>query len=679
MDDRRALVLKRPAEYEDSDAFRKCRSLHQKIGFVLDKWEESVGDICPSVSRQELSCAEKCLDEAEKKLWKLVACQMTGAIVGGTGQNNENVNTYSDNLQRPLNTQVECLQREVLTTRHSPAASNQLVRVQRCVQVQNLALHNVETAQPKLMSINSNQQVLNLLVDWYISPSEKGVHLEGMLLNEGHWKTSPIAVRVGPTTLKTSSGTTYNISGQMCRPEGENIPEFVYENFRLGFPDNWQEVVQEWIALMEKERMVEIQQNIGALAKKGPAGVQNQVIYQEGAPSNKAPERYLDNEEIKMPPPTQPPHNLTRNQSKKNIMVPRAHSVMERGRHADKVRMDNEGKKSNSPIERRCSNRVLMRSLTDLSMNGSTASQNSDMSVDLNCLKRWGAEHVEATGELVLVGNLVSDSHCILDRNFVSSSVIRRLQPDLVETADGEIYRLLGPAHSSEMKLFSHGFPMRWKEYLKRGAFPVKTAATNSRNLKRRDSFGDKAANPSRNNAKVSRTIAPERNGSVSSTIPHPKRTSQMIQHIVRHNIKQSQNSTVGSKSENSLLNKKSESLNKRKNVSLLPLQGANPSKEMRPNDFKSAGVPFRSQRNGSEADVSSQSEQSGKRSQGRISSAKTDKKAEGVSLNMQSSRQEITSTTKKSAISSQLNTTGKYLAGMVSDVGSGDFDFNIF
>ncbi|XP_071446306.1 uncharacterized protein [Hetaerina americana] len=314
MGDHRALVLKRPVEYEDVDAFRKCRSFYQKIGFVLDKWEESIGDICPRVSKHELSCAEKCLDETEKKLWKLVACQMAGATVGGTGQNNANALTSSDKIQGPVNTQIECVQREVLASRHSPEVNNQVVRVQRCVQVQNVALHNVETAQPKLLSINSNPQVLNLLVNWFITPSENGVHLEGMLLNEGHWKTSAIAVRVGPNTLKTLSGTTYNISGQMCRPEGENIPDFVYEKFCHGFPSNWREVVQEWIALIEKERMAEIQQNLGVLAEKGPAGVQNPVKCQ-GAPSNKAHEKNLDNEEIKMPPPTQPLHNLKRNQS----------------------------------------------------------------------------------------------------------------------------------------------------------------------------------------------------------------------------------------------------------------------------------------------------------------------------------------------------------------------------
>ncbi|XP_071446074.1 uncharacterized protein [Hetaerina americana] len=162
--------------------------------------------------------------------------------------------------------------------------------------------------------------------------------------------------------------------------------------------------------------------------------------------------------------------------------------------------------------------------------------------------------------------------------------------------------------------IFRHGFPGNWKDYLKRGAFPVQTA-TNARALKRRDSCADKAEKPSRNIAKNSplssngRTIAPEKNVSISSTIPHQKRTSQMIQHIVKHNINQSQNATVGSKSCNSLMNKENGSLNKRKNKSLLPLQGSNPLKKMRPDDFKSTGVPFRRQQNSSELDVSIQSE----------------------------------------------------------------------
>ncbi|XP_046390913.1 uncharacterized protein LOC124159262 isoform X2 [Ischnura elegans] len=615
MQGHRALAVKSPIDYEYIDAFRKCRYLHEKIGFVLDKLEESVGEICPRVSRREVVGAEKCLDEAEKSLWMLVLKKMTaGALTAGSVQSVVPVTRVPEVCQQPMNAQLECVQREVLT-RHSPVTNNQVVRVQRRVQVQNVAVQHVDPAPEKSLPAANKKPVVNLLVDWFLTLGEAGVHLEGMLLNEGHWKTSVIAERVGPLTVKTCSGTTYNMSGEICPSLGQKAPDFVYDKFQYGFPDDWKEVVEDWMSYAQNEKRPVTKQNVVALQKEN---MKNPVTSQL-KPEIRVHERVQRDDQDKMPPPKRTPRLQRRAQSQEDVRKSRQYSIMDRSRQAEKVDMKTVGG-TLSPQHRRASNRILMRSLNDVSMNSSAMNNSQDLSVDVNGLKKWCAESLEETGELVLRGQLVSDNQHVIDRNFISASVIRRLQADLVETSDGEIYRLIGPSISADKKLYTYGFPLQWKNCLKKGAFPSMSLNTNTKASRKQVTSSDKGANLSQNAVKNvrnpqnsnSRSSAAEKNSPQPSLAQQKqqRRTSQMIQHIVRHNIKQSQNSTLGNASSRSLMSKTDvNSGDKRKNRSLLPLQPTGALKKMRMDDSKGQGGVARSRQNGSEMDVSVQSE----------------------------------------------------------------------
>ncbi|KAL4238268.1 hypothetical protein ACF0H5_002980 [Mactra antiquata] len=100
-----------------------------------------------------------------------------------------------------------------------------------------------------------------VLDNWIINflPDGKGIQVLGLKPNGLLWHSSAVEKRLGKRHLLTSTGTTYKLKGPMDKlvALNEGLPDSIISKFKDGFPNEWQEVIQEFLQESKLKRKKE--------------------------------------------------------------------------------------------------------------------------------------------------------------------------------------------------------------------------------------------------------------------------------------------------------------------------------------------------------------------------------------------------------------------------------------
>ena len=107
------------------------------------------------------------------------------------------------------------------------------------------------------MDNNHGSFVIRSISSWYIQWTEPGANssicLHGCDTNgKVHWSSSPIVKRLSNTHVVSATGTHYHLLGPLNISGISSSQSFhatVIRKFRHGFPENWKQVLSEWVGL----------------------------------------------------------------------------------------------------------------------------------------------------------------------------------------------------------------------------------------------------------------------------------------------------------------------------------------------------------------------------------------------------------------------------------------------
>ncbi|XP_067680694.1 mis18-binding protein 1-like [Haliotis asinina] len=359
------------------------------------------------------------------------------------------------------------------------------------------------------------------LYEWIIKPvpQSRGICLDGKRDKKitEYWQTGVVTERLTAAMVATSSGSRYQLVGQMDLYEATEagIPPETAKKFKKGFPGNWVHLVEEFFSSLDQEgeesvvedSVVEdddindVQCSVPvALTKLRSGKREHDKYYIDSQESEEEEKQEQEQQEEKgkqekqrenlrarfsrtcntnnryaSKSTTDSEKDTRRKSSSEDIFQPKEHTNIQKKRVNNKVTQSKDSSKKVLSSQEEASS-------GDETKVADQRNEDSAKNKKVTKLHLWIIKPMQSKLGVCLEGQRDRE-----DEYWHSSVICKRLDQKRVMTSSGSIYQLVGPIQKLDaleagiperiVKAFQNGFPKNWENILKKYYVDIESAS----------------------------------------------------------------------------------------------------------------------------------------------------------------------------------------------------------